>query len=176
MTHSNLNLLPTTIWAIIFPHNPLPPNPNIYLSPFLSAYLHPNKRRGPNSHCNTHSDHGPHTSGEVRSKVCAIEDNAPPSVNRIAPGIHTSYDHGTQAVFFVAKYVVGPGEEGRLAGVYGARPVVHAEMDRCVLRVGEDKGGCYNAGYAYPVSDCMAVRRNAEGRGGLELTKISFAA
>jgi hypothetical protein len=166
---SGLSLLSRTIWAImllLFLHNALSPNPNTHVSAFLSACLHPNKRRGPNSHCDTHRDHSPHTSSEVRSKVRAVEDNGPPSINSIGSSVHGSYDNSAEAVFFVAKYVVGPGEEGRLAGVYRARPVVHNEMDGCVLQVGEDEGRCYDASYADPVPNFVAVRWGLEGEVG----------
>jgi hypothetical protein len=99
------------------------------LPPSFSPDLHPYKRTRPQAHCNAYRNHSIHAAGEVGGKVCSIEDDTPPSINRVTAHIHARNDNSPKAVFFVAEDVVGPREECRLTSVYTAGPVVHNKVD-----------------------------------------------
>lgn len=143
---------------------------NPFVFPFaICSFLHPDKQRRPDCHYFTLAsaylrvknvkltsdasrDHRPHASRKVGCEICSVEDDAPPRVDRVVTHIHGGNDHSSQTVFFVAQNVVCPGEECRLACVHASGPVIHCEVDRCIIWVSEDESGGHDTCDPDPVT------------------------
>jgi hypothetical protein len=90
---------------------------------------------------------------KIRRKVRPVEHNTPPGIDGIAAHVHGGNNDRSKTVLFVPEDVVRPCKKGRLAGVHRASPIVHAKVDRSVLRVSKNQSTRDYPGYAYPVAN-----------------------
>jgi hypothetical protein len=127
-------------------------NAFIYIPSLFSSNVHPNQCPGPETHRNADGDHGIHTPGEVRREVGPIEDDAPPSIDRVTPHVHACYDNGPETVFLVAEYVVCPREKRGLTSIHTTSPVVHSKVNCGTVRVCQDQRTGNDTGHRNPVA------------------------